>query len=468
MLSPGEDHRAEAGRLRLRHGPKLRRLRAAEGPRAGRARRSCCVSPRCSIPTARSTRTNLRGARVDRYLYPQGRGRGGLAAAVHLPRLPLRRGDRLSRPARTRTPSPASSSTRTFRWSASSSAPARWSTGSTRISSGRSGRTTSRCPPIARSATSGWAGRATPRRSSARRPTTPTWRPSSPSGWSIVDDAQAPTGDFPDVAPTPSASAAACAAWADAGTICPWTIYQVYSDRRLLAKHYRGDGPLGRVSAASNSKGLLRPAAGYGDWLSIERRHAEGRASPRPISPTARNLTADAARVLGKTRRRPQVRRAVSARSRRRSTRRYVAADGRIKGNTQTCYVLALAFDLLPEENRPAAARVSGRRHQVRAACTYRPASSARAVLMPTLSASRQTPIGLQAAAERHVPLMGLFDQARGDDDLGTLGRLDAGKGFPRPRHESFAHYSFGAVARWMFQTRGRHRHGRARASSSC
>ena len=54
--APGEDHRAEAGRLRLRHGPELRRLRPAEGPRAGRARRSCCALPKCSIPTARSTR----------------------------------------------------------------------------------------------------------------------------------------------------------------------------------------------------------------------------------------------------------------------------------------------------------------------------------------------------------------------------------------------------------------------------
>jgi alpha-L-rhamnosidase len=33
-----------------------------------------------------------------------------------------------------------------------------------------------------------------------------------------------------------------------------------------------------------------------------------------------------------------------------------VAADGRIKGNTQTCYVMALYFDLLPPDKRKAAA----------------------------------------------------------------------------------------------------------------
>ena len=40
---------------------------------------------------------NLRGAPVDRHLYLQGRRRRGLAAAIHLPRLPLRRTDRLAR-----------------------------------------------------------------------------------------------------------------------------------------------------------------------------------------------------------------------------------------------------------------------------------------------------------------------------------------------------------------------------------
>jgi alpha-L-rhamnosidase len=40
----------------------------------------------------------------------------------------------------------------------------------------------------------------------------------------------------------------------------------------------------------------------------------------------------------------------------------YVASDGRIKGDTQTCYVLALHMDLLPEELRSAAAE-----HLVRA-----------------------------------------------------------------------------------------------------
>ena len=37
--------------------------------------------------------------------------------------------------------------------------------------------------------------------------------------------------------------------------------------------------------------------------------------------------------------------------------KRYVAADGRIHGNTQCCYAMALRFDLLPAELRPKAAQ---------------------------------------------------------------------------------------------------------------
>ncbi len=53
-----------------------------------------------------------------------------------------------------------------------------------------------------------------------------------------LEDAQGPAGDFPDVAPKIPTTGGGCPAWADAGTICPWTIYQVYNDKRLLAKHY--------------------------------------------------------------------------------------------------------------------------------------------------------------------------------------------------------------------------------------
>ena len=153
-----------------------------------------------------------------------------------------------------------------------------------------------------------------------------------------LEDAQRPDGEFPDVAPRVVDLGGGIAAWADAGTICPWTIYQVYNDRRLLEKHY---GAMVRwvEYCRKNSKDLLRPAAGYGDWLSIK---AD---TPLDVIATAyfaysTHLTADAARMLGKQddarkydRLFQQIKEAFN--------KAYVGPDGRIKGNTQTCYVMA-------------------------------------------------------------------------------------------------------------------------------
>ena len=84
---------------------------------------------------------------------------------------------------------------------ARSSAPARWSTGSIRTSCGRSGRTSSRCPPTARNATSGWAGWATPQ-TFVRAATYNADVAAFFTKWLVdVDDAQKPDGDFADVAP---------------------------------------------------------------------------------------------------------------------------------------------------------------------------------------------------------------------------------------------------------------------------
>ena len=89
-----------SGRARLRPRPEHGRPRAPR--RGGRAwhARSGCASPRCSSRTARSTwRTCAPRGSEDVYVL-RGGGAEVLRAALHLPRLPLRRGDRPRRQAR--------------------------------------------------------------------------------------------------------------------------------------------------------------------------------------------------------------------------------------------------------------------------------------------------------------------------------------------------------------------------------
>jgi alpha-L-rhamnosidase len=264
-----------------------------------------------------------------------------------------------------------------------------------------------------------------------------------------LEDAQGPEGDFPDVAPRVVDANGGAAAWADAGTICPLTIYQVYNDRRLLAKHYAAMGRWVEY-CRKNSTDLLRPAAGFGDWLSIK---AD---TPLDVIATAyfaysTHLTAEAARALGKqddARKYDELFQQIKAAF----NKAYVAPDGRIKGNTQTCYVMALWFDLLPKEKRDAAVRYLV--DDIKSRDTHLSTGFVgTSVLMPTLSANGNTPLAYKLLLNDTFPSWG-FSIKHGATSIWE--RWDGWtleKGFQDPGMNSFAHYSFGAVARWMFQT---------------
>jgi alpha-L-rhamnosidase len=264
-----------------------------------------------------------------------------------------------------------------------------------------------------------------------------------------LEDAQRPDGGVTDVAPFVLGLGAGTAAWADAGTICPWTVYSVYGDKRLLEKHY---GMMTRLVEYDrrNSKDLLRPAAGYGDWLSI------GADTPKDVLGTAffahsTDLTARAARVLGKD--------ADAARYEKlfdgikaAFNRAYVADDGRIKGDTQTCYVLGLWFDLLPKEKREAAARyllADIQKRHTHLSTGFIGTS----VLMPTLSEIGATEAAYKLLLNDTYPSWGYSIRHGATSIWERWDGWTAEKGFQDPGMNSFAHYSFGAVARWMFQS---------------
>lgn len=263
-----------------------------------------------------------------------------------------------------------------------------------------------------------------------------------------LEDAQSPAGAFPDVAPHQVAGGAGAAAWADAGTICPWTIYQVYNDKRLLNKHYAAMTRWVEF-CRKNSKDLLRPAAGFGDWLSINAN------TPLDVIATAyfaqsTRLTAEAARRLGKTedaKKYDELFEQIKAAFQ----KAYVAPDGRVKGNTQTCYVLALGFDLLPQEQREAAARYLVEDIQSRGT-HLSTGFVGTSLLMTTLSATGNTPTAYKLLLNETFPSWG-FSIKHGATSIWE--RWDGWtpeRGFQDPGMNSFAHYSFGAVAQWMFQ----------------
>lgn len=103
-------------------------------------------------------------------------------------------------------------------------------------------------------------------------------------------DAQAEAGSYPMVVPNKGfAGGDGGSAWAEAGVICPWTIYQCYGDRRILERHY--DSMVRFIDfLKSTSHQLIRPTEqcqgmfwGFGDWPATD--------APNPgAAPTTRQL----------------------------------------------------------------------------------------------------------------------------------------------------------------------------------
>src|SRR5208282_3096237 len=148
-----------------------------------------------------------------------------------------------------------------------------------------------------------------------------------------VDDGQSPAGAFSNVSPNTSQDVGGVPAWGDAGVICPWTIYQMYGDRRILERHL--PAMIKWVDYMQlHSDGLIRDkdrGEDFGDWLSI---NAD---TPKDLIGTAffaysTHLLARACRVLGREAEADKYDQ-LFADIKTAFNKRYVAADGRIQGN---------------------------------------------------------------------------------------------------------------------------------------
>lgn len=266
-----------------------------------------------------------------------------------------------------------------------------------------------------------------------------------------MEDAQRPSGAYTDVVPDVLGLGEGTAGWAEAGTVCPMAIHEVYDDTRVLADRY--DSMVKYIEyLVKNSKDLIRPAAGYGDWLSIK---AD---TPKEVMATAyfarsAQIVAESAKILGKTedaKRFSKLAEDIKAAF----NREFVAEDGRIKGNTQTVYTLALAFGLLSPENQKLAAKylvedIQSRDNHLSTGF------NGTAYLMPTLAKIGAHDTAYKLLLNDTFPSWGYSIKHGATSIWERWDGWTAENGFQDPGMNSFAHYSFGAVARWMFQTAG-------------
>ncbi|MFQ3684033.1 family 78 glycoside hydrolase catalytic domain [Roseiflexus sp.] len=278
-----------------------------------------------------------------------------------------------------------------------------------------------------------------------------------------LEDAQSPEGAYPPVAPLAGISGLPDGgpAWADAGIICPWTIYLCYGDTRLLETHYPS---MQRFIAylERSSRDFIRcyedyPGfRGFGDWLALDGSGRTDGGTAKDLIGTAffaysARLLSRIAAILGHQRDATRYRR-LFERVRQAFITRYVTAAGRVAGETQTGYVLALHFDLLPPALRSAAADALAR--DIRARGTRLATGFVGTPYLPhVLTDAGCLDLAYALLLQRTWPSW-LYPVTQGATTIWE--RWDGwthDKGFQDPGMNSFNHYAYGAIGEWIYST---------------
>ena len=235
------------------------------------------------------------------------------------------------------------------------------------------------------------------------------------------------------------------AGWADAITVIPYEHYVTYGDKRILTDNIGAMKAFVRF-CRDTSDGLIRPEAdNFGDWLNV------GSETDKSVLNTlyfaySASLTARACRIIGDC---DEAEFAALYEDIRRAFRSaFVEADGTIKSDTQTAYLLAYAFGIATEDEIKS--------HLVR---KIHEANDHLATgflgvkfLLPVLCEIGESELCYKILTNRTYPGWG-YSVVNGATTIWERwNSYTTEHGFGDVRMNSFNHYSFGSCCEWMFK----------------
>src|ERR687894_2658333 len=188
----------------------------------------------------------------------------------------------------------------------------------------------------------------------------------------------------------------------------------------------------------------------YGDWLS-----PKGDFTPKELLATAywaydARLMAEMAAIIGR-REDAKGYEDLFEGIRNAFNEAYVAPDGRLEGDTQTCYVLALHMGLLPAELRPAAAG-----HLVaaieREGWHLSTGFAGVGYLCPVLTETGHSDVAYRLLGNETYPSWGYTIRNGATTIWERWDGWTEEKGFQSPNMNSFNHYSLGSVGEWLYR----------------
>jgi len=266
-----------------------------------------------------------------------------------------------------------------------------------------------------------------------------------------VLDGQDTDGAFRDVAPViPATRGEAAPAWGDAGVIIPWHLWRTYGDRRVLERCF--DAMVAWVAHIRRHNPDLRwrhrTGHSYGDWLQVD---AD---TPRDLLATAyfahsTRIVADAAEVLGRHEAAAE-HRALHTAIREAFIASYVDDAGTVDGGTQTGYLLALAFGLLPQRLISAAvehlaADIEKRGNRLTTGFV------GTALLCPVLAEHGRPDLAYALLHQDEFPSWGYSIRHGATTIWERWDGWTEHNGFQSAAMNSVNHYSLGSVGDWLF-----------------
>jgi len=267
-------------------------------------------------------------------------------------------------------------------------------------------------------------------------------------------------GGIPIVIPNKTVLEDSVAGWSDAATICPWTLYEYYGDRRMLEEFY----PMMRrwvehIRETGSDDGTLwvnDTARHFGDWCSPDASSEgdRGAACTDLIASAyyalSTRILAQAASVLGYDDEAEEYEKLLKH-IRRAFREEFVTPAGRLACPTQTAQVLGLHFDLL---DKPARRRAA---HALRQSIEERGGRMCVGFVGAPYICHALTDFGLHDVAcalvlQKECPSW-LYPVTKGATTIWEHWDGIRPDGSLRdPGMNSFNHFAFGSVGDWLYR----------------
>ena len=248
------------------------------------------------------------------------------------------------------------------------------------------------------------------------------------------------------------------AGWADAATIIPWNMYLAYGDKKILEDQYESMKAWVGFMEKNSTNYLWNKGFHFGDWLfyrPFDDNDGSSAVTDKYLIAQcffahSTELVIKTAKVLGKT---ADIAKYTALQKNIKDAfiKEYLTPNGRLVSGTQTAYVLALNFDMLPESLRAQAAEklvtnvknygnhlttgFLGTPYLCHVLSRYGYTDVAYTLLMQETYPSWLYPVKMGATT-----IWERWDGIKPDSTFQTAGM------------NSFNHYAYGAIGDWMYR----------------